>query len=82
MFSALFIYLILQQRERHRFAKQTLIEIEKILGLYEKGLYLKEKTLYPEDWQTAWQTDRSVTVYVVVIATLAVLVIAAVLSKG
>ena len=82
LFSALFIYLILQQRDRHRLAKQTLIEIEKILGLYEKGLYLKEKTLYPEDWQTVWQGDRSVTVYVAVIATLAVLVIAAVLSKG
>ena len=82
LFSALFIYLILQQRDRHRFAKQTLIEIEKILGLYEKGLYCKEKTLYPEDWQTAWQTDRSVTVYVTVIATLTVLVIAAVLAKG
>ena len=82
LFSSLFIYLILQQRDRHRLAKQTLIEIEKVLGLYEKGLYLKDKTLYPEDWQTAWQTDRSVTVYMTVIAALAVLVIAAVLSKG
>ena len=82
LFSALFIYLILQQRDRHRLAKQTLIEIEKVLGLYEKGLYLKEKTLYPEDWQIAWATDRSVTIYVAVVAALAVLVIAAVLAKG
>ena len=82
LFSALFIYLIHQQKERHLFAKKTLIEIEKLLGLYEKGLYLKEKTLYPKDWQTAWQTDRSITVYVTVIAALAVLVIAAVLVKG
>ena len=82
LFSALFIYLILQQRSRHRLAKKTLIEIEKVLGLYEEGLYLKEKSLYPEDWQTAWQTDRSTTVYVTVIAALAVLVIAAVLAKG
>jgi len=82
LFSALFIYLIIQQRDRHRLAKQTLIEIEKILGLYEKGLYLEGKTLYPEAWQTAWQSDRSVTVYVAVITALAVLVVAAVLAKG
>jgi len=82
LFSALFIYLIIQQRDRHRLAKQTLIEIEKVLGLYEEGLYLEGKTLYPEDWQTAWLSNRSVTVYVAVIAALAVLVIAAVLAKG
>ena len=82
LFSALFIYLILQQRDRHRLAKQTLIEIEKVLGLYEEGFYLEGKTLYPEDWQTAWLSDRSVTVYVAVIAALAVLVIAAVIAKG
>jgi hypothetical protein len=82
LFSALFIYLIIQQRDRHRLAKQTLVEIEKVLGLYEKGLYLEGKTLYPEDWQTAWSMDRSVTIYVAVVAALAVLVIAAVLAKG
>ncbi len=82
LFSALFIYLIIQQRDRHRLAKQTLIEIEKVLGLYEKGLYLEGKTLYPEDWQTSWLSDRSVTVYVAFITALAVLVVAAVLAKG
>ncbi len=82
LFSALFIYLILQQRDRHRMAKQTLIEIEKVLGLYEEGLYLEGKTLYPEDWQTDWLRDRSVIIYVAVVAALAVLVIAAVLAKG
>jgi len=82
LFSALFIYLILQQRDRHRLAKKTLIEIEKVLGLYEEGVYLEGKTLYPEDWQTAWLSDRSVTVYIAVITALAVLVIASVLAKG
>ena len=62
LFSALFVYLILQQRDRHRIAKQTLIEMEQVLGLYEEGLYLVGKALYPEDWQTAWLNDRSVTV--------------------
>lgn len=50
LFSALFIYLILQQRDRHRIARQTLIEMERVLGLYDEGLYLVEKALYPKDW--------------------------------
>lgn len=82
LFSTLFIYLILQQRDRHRVAKQTLIEMEQVLGLYEEGLYLVGKALYPEDWQTAWLNDRSVTVYVAVITALTILVVAAIVGKG
>lgn len=82
LFSALFAYLILQQRNRHRMAKAVLIEIERALGLYEEGLYLLDKTLYPENWQTAWHNDRSVVVYLTVLATLTVLVIAAVLVRS
>ena len=81
LFSAIFMYLILQQRDRHRIAKQTLIEMEKILGLYDEGLYSVGKALYPQDWQTAWLSDRSVTVYIAVISALTVLVIAAVLVR-
>ena len=81
LFSAIFVYLILQQRDRHRIAKQTLIEMERVLGLYDEGLYLVGKALYPQDWQTAWLSDRSITVYVAVIAALTVLVIAAVLVR-
>ena len=79
LFSAIFAYLILQQRTRHRMAKQALIEIERVLGLYDEGLYLVGKALYPEDWQTAWLGDKSVTIYLVVPAALTVLVSAAVL---
>jgi hypothetical protein len=81
LFSAIFVYLILQQRDRHRIAKQTLIEMERVLGLYDEGLYLVGKALYPQDWQTAWLSDRSVTVYVAVIGALTALVIAAVLVR-
>lgn len=81
IFSTLFVYLILQQRNRHRVAKQTLIEMERILGLYEEGLYLVGTALYPMDWQTAWLNDRSVTIYNTVIAALTVLVIAAMLIR-
>ena len=81
LFSAIFVYLILQQRDRHRVAKQTLIEMERVLGLYDEGLYLVGKALYPKDWQTAWLSDRSVTVYIAVIAALTALVIASVLVR-
>ncbi len=82
LFSALFVYLILQQRDRHRVAKQTLIAMEHVLGLYDEGLYMVGKALYPKDWQTAWLGDRSVTVYVAVITALTVLVIASIVSKS
>ena len=79
LFSGLFAYLILQQRNRHLMAKQTLIEIERALGLYEKGLYTGDNSLYPEHWQTAWQQDHSVTIYLSVLAVFTILVIAAIL---
>jgi hypothetical protein len=81
-FAALFGYLILQQRERHRMAKQALIDIERALGLYEDGIFLEGQALYPASWQTAWLGDRSVTVYLVLIAALTGLVIAAVLASS
>ncbi len=82
LFAALFVYLILQQRDRHRVAKQTLIEMEQVMGLYEGDLYVVGKALYPKDWQTAWLSDRSTTVYLTVVGTLTMLVMAAIVSKG
>ncbi|MEC4673083.1 MAG: hypothetical protein VST68_02725 [Nitrospirota bacterium] len=82
IFWSILVYLILQQRDRHHMAKQSLIEIERALGLYEEGFYLDHKTLYPKDWQTAWLSDRSVTAYIAVITTLTILVIAAILLRS
>lgn len=82
VFSGLMAFLILQQRDRHRMAKQTLIEIERALGLYDQGLYVHDRTLYPTSWQTAWLYDRSVALYVIVLASLSALVIAAILHKS
>ena len=81
LFSALFVYLILQQRDRHRLAKHTLVAMERVLGLYEEGRYLTDAAVYPKDWQTTWLSDRSVTVYVVVITVLTILVIASIVSN-
>ena len=72
----------MQQRDRHRLAKQTLIQIEQVLGLYDKGFYAAGKSLYPQDWQTAWRGDRSVSVYLTVLFALTVMVIAAILARS
>jgi VIT1/CCC1 family predicted Fe2+/Mn2+ transporter len=55
----LFCALILQQRYRHRLAKQVLIQIEQALGFYEDGLFMEHQTLYPAKWKTAWLKDRT-----------------------
>ncbi|HEX9742901.1 MAG TPA: hypothetical protein VGA17_08935, partial [Nitrospiraceae bacterium] len=64
-----------------RMAKESLIEIERLLGLYDEGFYLEGRSLYPENWQTDWLGDRSVIVYLTILATLTVLVIAAVFLR-
>jgi hypothetical protein len=74
-------YAVWQQRARHRLAKQVLIAIERELGLYEKGRLLEDSALYPEEWQNAWRGDRSVVVYLAVLAVLTGLAIAAVLLR-
>jgi hypothetical protein len=81
VFSGFFAYLILQQADRHRMAKQQLIELEKGVGLYKEGWHFTEKSVYPEHWQTDWVEDRSVTVYLVILMSLTVLVICAMLIR-
>jgi hypothetical protein len=80
LFSALMAYLILQQRDRHRQAKQMLIDLERRLKLFEKEDSLSGNALYPAEWQTAWQQDASVVVYLSAIASMTALVIAALLA--
>lgn len=59
----LFCALILQQQDRHRLAKQVLIQLEQALGFYEEGLFVNHQTLYPDSWQTAWLSDKSNILY-------------------
>jgi hypothetical protein len=59
----LFCGLILQQRYRHRLAKQVLIQIEQALGFYEDGLFIENQALYPAKWKTAWLSDRTAALY-------------------
>jgi hypothetical protein len=81
LFSGIMAYLIVQQQARHLMAKQVLINIERELGLYEKGRHLEDAALYPEEWQTAWKRDASVVIYLAVLAGLTGLVIAAVMGR-
>ena len=82
LFSGLFAYLILQHADRHRMAKQQLIELEKALGLYENGWQLSGNLLFPKNWQPDWTADRSVSIYLTILAALTALVICAMLVRA
>jgi len=81
LFSGLFAYLILQHADRHRMAKQQLIELEKAFCLYENGWQLSGDALFPKNWQSDWTADRSVSIYLTILATLTALVICAMLVR-
>jgi hypothetical protein len=81
LFSGLFAYFILQHADRHRMAKQQLIELEQSLGLYQDGWKPNGDALFPKNWQADWVTDRSVTVYLTILAALTTLVICAILVQ-
>jgi hypothetical protein len=82
LFSGLFAYFILQHADRHRMAKQQLIELEKEFGLYQDGYQPNGDALFPKNWQSDWTTDRSVTIYLTILATLTTLVICAMLVQA
>ena len=82
VFSSLFAYLILQQADRHRMAKQQVIELEQSLGFYHQEWQLTGETLFPKNWQTDWTADRSVALYLAILATLTTLVICSMLVRN
>ncbi len=82
LFSGLFAYLILQHADRHRMAKQQLIELEKELGLYQGGWQPNGDGLFPKNWQSDWAADQSVTIYLTILAALTALVICAMLVRA
>lgn len=77
LLTATFVSLVLQQRHRHRQAKQTLIELERALGLYDASLSPDHRPLYPNHWQTDWKRGRSTTLYLVILGLFALLALAA-----
>ena len=81
LFSGLFAYFILQHADRHRMAKQQLIELEKDLGLYQDGWQPNGDSLFPKTWQSDWAGDRSVTMYLTILAALTALVICAMMVR-
>lgn len=77
----LFCALILQQQHRHRLAKQVLIQLEQALGFYEEGLFMENRTLYPEGWKTAWLGDRTGLLYFISLCSLTGLFLVALLCS-
>jgi len=82
LFFSLFAYLILQHADRHRMAKQQLIELEKAIGLYQEGWQPMGEALFPHNWQSDWIADRSVTIYLTFLTTLTALVICAMFVRS
>lgn len=82
LFSGLFAYLILQHADRHRMAKQQLIQLEQALGLYQCGWQPSGEAFFPKNWQSDWVADRSVTVYLTILAAFTALVICAMVAQA
>ena len=75
----LFCGLILQQQDRHRQAKQVLIQLEQALELYEQGLFVEDQTLYPKAWTSDWMRDRTGLLYFATLGSLTLLLLIALL---
>jgi K+ transporter len=72
-----FMWTILQQQHRHRQAKQILIDMEKALGLYDQDLFLHQRSLYPDHWQTDWMHDKAAMLSILLLGLFTMLAIAA-----
>lgn len=77
LLAATFASFILQQQQRHRQAKQTLIELERALGLFDADILPNQRPLYPNHWQTDWTRDHSTTLSLVLLGFLALLALLA-----
>jgi len=80
IWSGLFCSFIAQQRYRHRLAKHVLVQVERALGLYEEGLFVEHRALYPTGWQTEWLGDKSTILYFACLGVLTCLIILALLT--
>lgn len=78
LLTSTFIALIWQQRDRHRQAKHTLIQLEQALGLFDSDAFLPHRALYPDHWQTDWKQDRSTMVSFTLLGLLTLLVLLAI----
>jgi hypothetical protein len=82
LLAAAFVWMILQQLHRHRQAKQMLIDMEKALGLYEHDLFLDQRSLYPQQWQTDWMHDKAAMLSILLLALFTILALAATAFVG
>lgn len=74
-----FVLMIWQHHTRHRQAKQQLITLEQVLGLFEERPGQENPPIYPERWQTEWTRDQSLLQYLSILTLLTGLVLLAIL---
>lgn len=73
----LFCALIRQQQDRHRQAKQVLIQLEQALNLYAEGIFVEDHSLYPQTWTSDWTRDKTGLLYYAALSSLTALVLLA-----
>ena len=74
-----FAVMILQQHDRHRQAKQQLINLELALNLFEDPRWPDNAPIYPAHWRTDWAHDRRLKQYLGLLALLVALVLVAIM---
>jgi hypothetical protein len=75
IFTAITLVQLRQHSHRHAQAKLGVIEIEKVLGLFESGAYFPDRPLYPSHWKTKPSRDYGLLFYSSCLIALATLVI-------
>lgn len=78
LLTSTFMTLIWQERDRHRQAKQTLIQLEQAMGLFDSDASDHHRALYPEHWLTDWKQDRSTLLSFLLLGLLTLLVLLAI----
>lgn len=72
-----FASLIVQQQQRHRQAKQILIDLETALGLYDEGPGVRQPACYPDHWRSDWKNDTATRLSLILLGLFTLLALAA-----
>ena len=79
MFVGALLYQVSREAERHAGAKDALIRIERVLGLFEPGRHLPAAAVYPEAWMVLPPKARSTRAAQVVLTLLGLLFVVEIL---
>lgn len=82
LFTGLTLHHMKQHSRRHAQAKRAVIDIEEALRLFDPGLYLADRALYPENWKARPPNDPSLLLYSLSLTLMAAVVVLALLLSA